>query len=323
MADVGLRRRGNPTDRPRADGGPTKVVVIEKVRTQPVRPPRRPPAPLSPSAAVGLWSVAVISGLCLWLVFSATVLGALQYRAEQGRLYDDLRLRLANGTAPLGATATGTPLALLNASAAGIEDAVVVEGTSSAQTQQAPAHRRNTPLPGQPGVSVLFGRGTTYGAVFGGIGRLDAGDRITATTGQGDFVYVVEGVRRTGDPLPPLLPAGGSRLTLAASEGASLSNGLRATGVVYVDALLTGDARVPSSTRPSEIPPSEDLMAGDRSALLPLLLWMQALLVVGCAIAWTQARWGLWQTWLAASPLLVLVLWAGATSASQLLPNLF
>jgi len=328
VADVWLRRRDVAVDPELARPPTTPVAVDHDVAGRPISPPparaaRRPPAPLSPSASVGLWSVAVVSGLCLWLVFSAIVLGATQYRSEQGRLYDDLRVRLANGTAPLGATTTGTPVALLNAKGAGIADAVVVEGTSSAQTQKAPGHRRNTPLPGQPGVSVLFGRGTTYGAAFGGIARLAPGDAISVTTGQGDFTYVVEGVRRAGDTLPAPVPFGGSRLTLASAEGASLANGLRAEGVVYVDAIMKGTPRVPSSTRPNAIPANEDLMAGNRSAVLPLLLWMQALLVVSCAVAWAQARWGLWQTWLAATPVLLLVLWAAATSAAQLLPNAF
>ena len=288
-----------------------------------VRPVRQPPPPLSGTAVVGLWSGAVVSALCLWLVFSALVLGAVQYRADQGRLYDTLRLQLANGTAPLGATTIGAPVALLDGPAGGIHDAVVVEGTASRQTQSAPGHRRNTALPGQPGVAVLFGRGTTYGAPFAEITKFAKGDEITATTGQGEFVYLVEGVRRAGGPLPAPLPAGGSRLTLATAEGAGLSNGLRAQGVVFVDALLKGTPRLPSSAPPMIIPAGEELMAGDRRAVLPLLLWMQALLVVGCAIAWAQARWGRWQSWLTGSPVLLLVLWGAATSAAQLLPNAF
>lgn len=288
-----------------------------------VRTVRQPPPPLSGGAVVVLWSTAVVSVLSLWLVFSAMVLGPVQYRAEQGRLYDTLRLQLANGTAPLGATTVGSPVALLDGPAGGIHDVVVVEGTASRQTQTGLGHRRNTALPGQPGVAVLFGRGTTYGAPFGHVAGFAKGDRITATTGQGEFVYVVEGVRHTGDPLPSTLAVNGSRLTLAAAEGAALGNGLRAQGVVYVDALLKGTPRPPSSSRPATISAGEELMSGDRRAVRPLLLWIQALLVVGCAIAWAQARWGLWQSWLTSSPVLLLVLWGAATSAAQLLPNAF
>ena len=288
MSDVALRRQERATQAPAATTGRE---VGRRVR---VRPVRQPPPPLGGGAVVALWSAAVVSALCLWLVFTALVLGPVQYRADQGRLYDTLRLQLADGTAPLGATAVGSPVALLNGPGGGIHDAVVLEGTASRQTQSAPGHRRNTALPGQPGVAVLVGRGTTYGAPFGDIAGFAAGDQITATTGQGEFVYVVEGVRHTGDPLPAPLPQGGSRLTLAAAEGAALGNGLRAQDVVYVDALLKGTPRPPSSVRPSTITAGEELMSGDRRAILPLLLWMQALLVVGCAIAWAQARWGLW-----------------------------
>ena len=317
MADVALVRQEHPPQAPVVAAGPWTAAAAR------ARPVRQPPAPLSGGAVVGLWSGAVVSALCLWLVFSALVLGAVQYRADQGRLYDTLRLQLANGTAPLGATTVGAPVALLDGPAGGIHDAVVLEGTASRQTQRAPGHRRNTALPGQPGVAVLFGRGTTYGAPFAEITKFAKGDEITATTGQGEFVYLVEGVRHAGDPLPALLPTGGSRLTLATAEGAGLGNGLRAQDVVYVDALLKGTPRSPGTLRPSTITAGEELMSGDRRAILPLLLWMQALLVVGCAIAWAQARWGLWQSWIASSPVLLLVLWGAATSAAQLLPNAF
>ena len=84
---------------------------------------------------------------------------------------------------------------------------------------------------------MLFGRGTFYGASFGGITRLRAGDRIMATTGQGEFVYIVDGVRRRGDPVPlPLAPDAG-RLTLSTVEGATWRNdGFTSKSVVYVDA---------------------------------------------------------------------------------------
>ena len=63
-------------------------------------------------------------------------------------------------------------------------------------------------------------------------------------------------------------------------------------------------------------------MKGDSGAALLLLLWMQALLVVGSALAWAQARWGRWQSWLVGAPVLVAVLWSASTAAVQLLPNL-
>jgi sortase A len=271
---------------------------------------------------VALWSSGVVSALCLWLVLCALALGTVQYHADQGRLYDTFREQLANGDAPLGPTTTGAPVALLRSSEAGLDDVVVVEGTASGQTQRGPGHRRNTALPGQPGVSLLFGRGLTYGASFAGITSLRTGDKITATTGQGVFTYRVDGVRRTGDPLPLPLSATGGQLTLATLEGATWLNGYTSHDVVYVDATLQGKAMLPNATRPAAVPKSEDLMMGDSGALLLLLMWVQALLVVSCALGWAHVRWGVWQSWLVGVPVLLLILWSASTAAAQLLPNL-
>jgi sortase A len=286
------------------------------------RPPRRRPPPLGTPAVVALWSSGVVSALCLWLVLSALVLGTVQYHADQGRLYDTFREQVAKGDAPLGPTTTGAPVALLRSPWAGLDDVVVVEGTASGQTQRGPGHRRNTVLPGQQGVSLLFGRGLTYGASFAGITRLRAGDKITATTGQGVFTYRVDGVRRPGDPVPLPPAATGGRLTLATLEGATWLNGYTSRDVVYVDATLQGKAVLPAATHPAAVPKAEELMMGDSGALLLLLMWVQALLVVSCALGWAHVRWGLWQSWLVGAPVLLLILWAASTAAAQLLPNL-
>ena len=274
---------------------------------------------------VSLWSCGAISVLCLWVALSALVLGNVQNHAEQGRLYDAFREQLAAGpltSAPLGPTTTGNPVALLRSPRGGLDDAVVVEGTTSAQTQRGPGHRRNSVLPGQPGVSVLFGRGTFYGASFGRITSLRPGDRIMATTGQGEFVYIVDGVRRRGDPVPLPLPPDAGRLTLMTVEGATWRNGFTSKSVVYVDATLKGKAQLPDAAHPAAIPTNEQLMRGDSSATLPLLLWLQALLVAACALGWAQVRWGRWQSWIVGAPVLLAVFWSASTVAVQLLPNL-
>jgi len=286
------------------------------------RPPRRRPPPLGTPAVVALWSSGVVSALCLWLVLSGLVLGSVQYHADQGRLYDTFREQLANGDAPLGPTTTGAPVAVLRSPRGGLDDVVVVEGTASGQTQRGPGHRRNTVLPGQQGVSLLFGRGLTYGASFAHITSLRTGDQITATTGQGVFTYRVDGVRRTGDPYPLPLASTGGRLTLATLEGATWLNGFTSHDVVYVDATLQGKAMLPAATHPAAVPKSEDLVKGDSGALLLLLMWVQALMVVSCALGWAHVRWGLWQSWLVGVPVLLLILWAASTAAAQLLPNL-
>jgi sortase A len=182
-----------------------------------------------------------------------------------------------------------------------------------------PGHRRDTVLPGQNGVSLVYGRSTTFGGPFQRIAELRDGDRLTVVTFQGQFTYEVEGVRRDGDPLPDIEPVtdGGSRLTLVTAEG---SNPFQPERTVFVDALLDGDAQ-PAAQRPAVIPPEERSLATDRPALLPLVLWLQALAVLAIGMAWARARWGRWETYLVGLPAVLAVVWNVYESAARLLPN--
>jgi hypothetical protein len=67
---------------------------------------------------------------------------------------------------------------------------------------------------------------------------------------------------------------------------------------------------------------AEAALAGDTSALFPLVLWMQALLLVACAVAWLRARWGLRQAWVVGVPVLAVVVTGVSVCAVRLLPNL-
>lgn len=263
----------------------------------------------------------MVSVLCLWLLLVALQLSGVQQQAVQGRLYDRFRAQLADGTAPLGPAEVGSPVALLASQRAAFDSLVVVEGSASRQTQAGPGHRRSSPLPGQPGVAVLLGRGTTFGAPFARISLLRKGDRLTATTGQGIFVYVVDGVRRSGDPLPAPVAQGGGRLTLISTEPSSWRQGWVPTGTVYVDATLRGKSQLPGAPRPGAVVPSEQVMGVDRTALVPLLLWLQGLLLAACGLAWAFVRWGVWQAWIVGVPVLTALLWGATTAAAQLIPN--
>ena len=53
---------------------------------------------------------------------------------------------------------------MLDIPAIGIANMVVVEGTSPENLTLGPGHLRDTPLPGQAGISVVFGRRATFGA---------------------------------------------------------------------------------------------------------------------------------------------------------------
>lgn len=261
--------------------------------------------------------------LTVWLVLYAVVLSGLQEQRAQHELYGELRARLAAETVPVsGAIKPGEPVALLDVPKAGLRHVVVVEGSSSGDMQRGPGHLSNTALPGQVGVSAVLGRGVTFGAPFANIAKLRVGDSITATTGQGVAQYVVSGVRHAGDPLPHALSVGQGRLTLVAIVGTGWRSGWAPTETVYVDANLQGSGQVVPLDRPSQVPRDEAPMAGDPSALNPLVLWIECLVGAVVLATWARVRWGGWQVWLVGAPPVLALMWVVTETADRLLPNL-
>ena len=70
-------------------------------------------------------------------------------------------------------------------------DTIVVAGVQIDDLRRGPGHYSTTPLPGQPGNAAIAGHRTTYGAPFGRLNELDAGDAIIVETLQGRFTYRV------------------------------------------------------------------------------------------------------------------------------------
>ena len=70
-------------------------------------------------------------------------------------------------------------------------EAVVFEGVSSETLAKGPGHMPGTPIPGQPGNSVISGHRTTHGRPFYDLDLLVAGDRIEVETSIGLHVYEV------------------------------------------------------------------------------------------------------------------------------------
>src|SRR5262249_13850807 len=139
---------------------------------------------------------------------------------------------------------------------------VVVEGTASPVTTTGPGHQRDTPLPGQPGVSVLIGRSVTFGAPFAHIADLQKGQTITLVTGQGTFHYDVLDVRGPGDPLPRPPAQGASRVVLVTTEGSGWRTGWAPQNAVFVDAQLQGEPQPAPAGRPASVPAAEEALAG-------------------------------------------------------------
>jgi sortase A len=273
-------------------------------------------------------SVAVPVALCvlaLWFLLFATVLTGFRERGSQARLYERFRSELALETVPISAPiGVGTPVAMISAPAAGLHSVVVVEGTTAKQLTGGPGHRSDTPLPGQVGISVIYGRSLTFGGPFGHLTDLKAGDPITVTTGQGVFDYKVADIRRPGDPVPAAPGPNGSRLTLVTSTSQGWRSGWAPSETMYVDANLSGGkvSAVPASL-PTSVSKASTAMQGDPGALVGLIFWLEALGLATGAVIWAWLRWGRLQTWLVGGPLLAAILWAASDQVALLLPNLF
>jgi len=308
------------------------VVPTEPLKTPSHRraEPTRAKARRAPrdDGAVWIISAALMIFAALLLGFVADVVFVSQVHEvrTQQVLLSDYRSDLANAVAPVGQTdsngsllAPGTPVAILAIPTLGVSQ-VVVEGTASGQTMDGPGHRRDTPLPGQPGISLVFGRQAAFGGPFGDLRSLRPGDPITVTTGQGEQKYAVMDVRREGDPMPQALAEGESRLTLVTADGTPYVP----DGVLRVDAKLTSPVQPmpPRVLSAAALAPAEQAMAGDPGVWIGVVLWGQALLLAALALTWCRTRWGVWQAWVIGVPVLGFLGLAVANQLVQLLPNL-
>lgn len=264
--------------------------------------------------------------LCVGFLASLVVVSQLIHARDQEVLYSDFRSELANAIAPVGQTdingallAPGAAIAVLEIPDLGMRE-VVVEGTTSTVMESGPGHKRDTVLPGQAGVSVIYGRQAAFGGPFGQLEILQPGMKIVVTTGQGPAEYEVVTVRRPGDPVPAPVAAGEGRLTLVTAMGPRFMP----TDILRVDAALLTDPQptAPRVLTAAAMDPAEQAMAGDPAGLVPLLLWLQLLLVVVVLMIWLAIRWGKWQAWLVSLPVILFVGVSASMSAIRLLPNL-
>jgi LPXTG-site transpeptidase (sortase) family protein len=271
------------------------------------------------------------------LILSVTLLGfagyvgfvsRLHYDRAQHDAYADFRVQLAQATAPVGPTQPTNPKALLDpGTSVAVLDipqiglhAVVLEGTTGMVLENGPGHLRDTVLPGQAGVSEILGRAATYGGPFGRLGQLLPGQIFTVTTGQGVARYLVLDVRRAHDPELPAPAAGKGRLVLATADGWPYlpSDVLR----VDADLISTAQPAVTPAFTAATLPDSEQVLRGDSGAWIPLVLWGQGLLLAAAVITWARTRWGRWQVWVVAVPVLCYFGLAVADQAAGLLLNL-
>lgn len=330
-AEAPVAQRGPAAPGAIGSGGGWALRALRALRAQPVA--------LSPARAAVVASLAALAALAFWFVVYSVQFSGLQESHSQHLLYAQIRSELSQVTVPFGGTIkAGTPVAYIEAGSIGLR-AVVVEGTSSADLAKGPGHLPDSALPGQAGNSEIYGRSMLFGGPFSSVADLRTGAPITVTTGQGVFYFRVIDVRGPHDPIPSAAQAGEASLTLVTSAGSGWTSGWTSDHVIYADATLVGgkvsDAngqiRVVSGAaairgapggRPTRVPSIDNPLAGDTGELVPLVLWLQALVVVSAGIAFAYTRWAAWQVWIVGLPTVLALLWATTSAVMLLLPNL-
>lgn len=326
MTTVVARKPEGPPSKA-APARPAAAALPIWLRRPPTKKKVRRPAPTPREIRwwVGvLWLI--VSALLLGFATHVTLVGSLQHSRAQYVLYQQLRSELALATAPLGQldvdgvlVPNGTPIGVITISRLSVNQ-VFVQGTRPADLMNGPGHRRDTVMPGQAGTTIIMGRQATYGGPFSGLSAFNIGDEIEIVTGQGTSTYKVFNIRRAGDLLPQPLKAGDGRLELITGDGVPLMP----SGALYVDASLESEVKqTPSPVFTKEVLDSSELaMGSDSNGWFLTLFWFQWLAVAALALRWVRSRWGMWQTWIIAVPVLLALGAATAGAAMTMLPNL-
>lgn len=242
-------------------------------------------------------------------------LSGVQEARAQTTLYARLRGELAQATAPTGPVTAGSPVAILTIPAIGLRHVVVVEGTSPENLTLGPGHLRDTPLPGQAGISVVFGRRASFGGPFGRVPSLRSGDVIEATTSQGIASYQVLRVSNSTRPVPfSELP---NQLLLVTADSA-----VAPAHYIEAEAKLRTAVQPTPASRP-QIAEDEVALGRDFYALIPAMAWAIALAAAAICGSVAAGRWSRWPAWIAAIPVVLAITWNFYQSVAALFPNLY
>jgi sortase A len=275
----------------------------------------------------------VILGFVGYLYF----LSGVQEARAQTTLYAKLQGELSQAVAPTGpvipghpaspaslAAVPGDPVALLDIPAIGVSAMVVVEGTTPENLTLGPGHLRDTALPGQAGVSVIFGRRATFGAPFGGLPLLQKGDLITTTTSQGVARYQVLAVSDSAKPVPfSEIP---DQLLLVTADSRIAPAHYIEVEAKFLDVMVAGSAQAtpfPESGYLPQVGTAETALGRDLYALIPAMAWAIALAAMALLGSFLATRWARWPAWIVAVPVLVTIIWNLYQNLSALLPNLY
>jgi sortase A len=213
--------------------------------------------------------------------------------------------------------AVGDPIGILQIPSLDVEQ-VVVQGSGPAQLRAGPGHLQGTPMPGEPGNSVIAGARLSYGAPFRHLQELDQGDRIEMTTAVGRFRYEVRTVDRikAGDPDPVRATGGTSTLTLLTSTPKFL-----AYDQLAVVADLVGQPVKPRF-KPVAAEVGADGFDGG-GGIAPLVVWSAALVAALAGARWIYRRWPGPVAYVISTPILLALLILLFESLGGILPATF
>mgnify|MGYP002631148424 CR=1 FL=1 len=245
------------------------------------------------------------------------VASGLIAQRDQVVLERTMRDQLARAVAPIGGNIrVGSPVAVLEIPALDIRQ-IVAEGSTPEVTKSGAGHVRATPMPGQPGNSVVMARRSTFGAPFRHIDSLIKGDIIRVVTGQGRSQYRVTGVERVpaGDPSLFATSSRAGVLSLVTADDALSPSGYSVTRARLVTPAFqsTRHARTISAT--------ETGLVGQGGGLTALAVALMLLALIGAGTTWLFLSWRPWSAYLVAAPVILAGIWLVSNLASGILPS--
>lgn len=266
------------------------------------------------------WCAGTIGVLIFGFMLNVFVISDISHDRAQRLLYAEFRSALKNGGAPVDSPiAEGTPVAIIKIPSIDVDE-VVVEGTSSRDLQRGAGHLRSSALPGQYGTSVLIGRRTSFGGVFGKIGSLEPGDEIQVVSAQGTTTYRVASKDTFGgEDAAAFAPAGNAlRLVTSASTFGTSKR-------LSVLALAEKGTAFPVGLKSVISPVSLDELGANMNHQNAgsLLVWLQILIVATAGAIWVVNRWGLRSAWPMVSPVMLVMLYVVSNQLIGILPSYF
>jgi LPXTG-site transpeptidase (sortase) family protein len=190
--------------------------------------------------------------------------------------------------------AVGTPLGLVEVPGRNIR-AIVVEGTTARELAKATGHLIGSSLPGQPGVAAVLGRSSNYGAEFANLDRVEVGDEILATTGQGTHSYeVIDITRRSANDMAAF-QGEGHMLILSTVVGDSDRLVVRAS---LKSPVFAGGEPAVHSTSSAELG-----LEGDSSAWSVIARWLMLAALVALVFPIIVRQVGKRVAWMIVAPL--------------------